>query len=103
VAACAATDDEGIDVQTEAAVLWGVGDEWKVETITLDAPKHGEVLVRMVAAGMCHSDEHVRTGDIISSFPTVGGHEGAGVIEAVGPGVDDLAPGDHVVFGFVPA
>lgn len=90
-------------METEAAVLWGVGDEWKVETITLDAPKHGEVLVRMAASGLCHSDEHVRTGDIISSFPTVGGHEGAGVIEAVGPGVADLVPGDHVVFGFVPA
>ena len=52
---------------------------------------------------MCHSDEHFRTGDLGGIYPIIGGHEGAGVVEEVGPGVTDLAPGDHVVFGFVPA
>src|SRR5450759_4959468 len=94
---------EGTDMETEAAILWGLGDDWKVETITLDPPKTGEVLVRIAASGMCHSDEHLRTGDLGGLYPIVGGHEGAGVVEEVGPGVQDLKPGDHVVFGFVPA
>jgi NDMA-dependent alcohol dehydrogenase len=90
-------------METEAAILWGRGEDWKVETITLDPPKAGEVLVRIVASGMCHSDEHLRTGDLGSMFPVIGGHEGAGVVEEVGVEVTGLVPGDHVVFGFVPA
>ena len=90
-------------METQAAILWGTGEDWKVETITLDPPKAGEVLVRIAASGMCHSDEHVRTGDLPAPPPIIGGHEGAGVVEEVGPGVEGLAPGDHVVFGFVPA
>ena len=50
-------------MQTEAAILWEMGGDWKVETIELDPPKAGEVLVRIAASGMCHSDEHLRTGD----------------------------------------
>jgi NDMA-dependent alcohol dehydrogenase len=90
-------------MQTEAAILWEQGGEWKVETIELDPPKAGEVLVRIAASGMCHSDEHLRTGDLGGIYPIIGGHEGAGVVEEVGPGVEGLSPGDHVVFGFVPA
>jgi len=90
-------------METQAAILWNTGDDWKVETITLDPPKTGEVLVRIAASGMCHSDEHARTGDLPAIAPLIGGHEGAGVVEEVGPGVEDLQPGDHVVFGFVPA
>ena len=52
---------------------------------------------------MCHSDEHVVTGDLPFQLPIIGGHEGAGVVEEVGEGVSWLAPGDHVVFGFVPS
>jgi S-(hydroxymethyl)glutathione dehydrogenase/alcohol dehydrogenase len=59
-------------------------------------------LVRWVAAGLCHSDEHLRTGDIPVRYPIVGGHEGAGVVEEVGPGVTRLAPGDHIVCSFLP-
>jgi Zn-dependent alcohol dehydrogenase len=55
-----------------------------------------------VAAGLCHSDEHLRTGDIPVRFPIVGGHEGAGIVEEVGPGVSRLAPGDHIVCSFLP-
>ncbi len=90
-------------MQTEAAVLWEVGSEWKVEQIDLDPPKETEVLVRLAASGMCHSDEHLVTGDLPFELPIIGGHEGAGVVEEVGAGVTTLKPGDHVVFGFIPA
>ncbi len=90
-------------MQTDAAVLWEDATEWTVETVELDPPKEGEVLVRLAASGMCHSDEHVRTNDLPAPRPIIGGHEGAGVIEEVGPGVSGLAVGDHVVFGFIPA
>jgi NDMA-dependent alcohol dehydrogenase len=90
-------------VKTRAAILWQTGDPWSVEDIELDPPQHKEVLVRIAAAGLCHSDDHVRVGDGFAALPTIGGHEGAGVIEEVGPGVDDLAVGDHVVFSFLPA
>jgi len=90
-------------VKTKAAVLWEVGTEWSVEEIELDPPKDGEVLVRMAASGMCHSDEHLVTGDLPFELPIIGGHEGAGIVEEVGPNVSWLKPGDHVVFGFIPA
>jgi NDMA-dependent alcohol dehydrogenase len=90
-------------MQTEAAILWETGSEWKVEQIDLDGPKQSEVLVRLAASGMCHSDEHLVTGDLPFDLPMVGGHEGAGVVEEVGAGVTTLKPGDHVVFGFIPA
>jgi Zn-dependent alcohol dehydrogenase len=70
-----------------------MGGDWKVETIRLDPPKAGEVLVRIAASGMCHSDEHLRTGDLGGMYPVIGGHEGAGVVEEVGPGVEGLRPG----------
>ena len=90
-------------MKTKAAVLWEVGGEWSVEEIDLDPPKDGEVLVKMAASGMCHSDEHLVTGDLPFALPIIGGHEGAGVVMEVGAGVSGLAPGDHVVFGFIPA
>jgi S-(hydroxymethyl)glutathione dehydrogenase/alcohol dehydrogenase len=93
----------GGDVESEAAILWEPGGEWVVEPIELDPPKEGEVLVKLGASGMCHSDEHLVTGDFPAPVPVIGGHEGAGVVEEVGPGVTDLKPGDHVVFGFIPA
>jgi len=90
-------------MQTDAAVLWETGADWKVERIDLDPPGTGEVLVRLAASGLCHSDEHLVTGDTPMPLPMVGGHEGAGVVEEVGPGVTALAPGDHVVTSFLPA
>jgi NDMA-dependent alcohol dehydrogenase len=89
-------------VKTQAAVLWEPGAKWEVETIELDQPKEREALVRLVATGVCHSDEHFVTGDIPFFGPMIGGHEGAGVVEAIGPGVTSLAPGDHVVTSFLP-
>jgi Zn-dependent alcohol dehydrogenase len=72
--------------------------------VELDEPREHEVLVRMGAAGLCHSDDHFATGDIpVGHLPFCGGHEGAGVIEAVGPGVRGLAVGDHVVTSFIPS
>jgi NDMA-dependent alcohol dehydrogenase len=90
-------------MKTTAAVLWGYGEDWSVEEIDLDPPQDGEVLVAFEATGLCHSDEHVRTGDLPAPLPLVGGHEGAGVVQEVGPGVRDLQPGDHVVASFLPA
>ena len=89
---------------TRAAVLWGPQQEWKVEEMILDDPGPGEVLVDTAFAGMCHSDEHVVTGDLPVPFlPFVGGHEGSGVVSKVGAGVTSLAPGDHVAMSFIPA
>jgi S-(hydroxymethyl)glutathione dehydrogenase / alcohol dehydrogenase len=90
--------------QTRAAVVWGTNQDWKVEDMTLDDPGPGEVLVDTSYAGMCHSDEHVVTGDLPVPFlPFVGGHEGSGVVREVGPGVTAVAPGDHVAMSFVPS
>jgi S-(hydroxymethyl)glutathione dehydrogenase/alcohol dehydrogenase len=101
-------------MQTRAAILWEPHTEWSVEDIELDPPKRGEVLVKLAASGLCHSDEHMVTGDMalppdiaelmgVSQFPVIGGHEGAGEIIEVGEGVTDLAVGDHVVFSFIPS
>ena len=90
-------------MKTKAAVLWEVNTPWSVEEIDLDAPGPGEVLVKLAASGMCHSDEHLVTGDLPFGLPIIGGHEGAGVVQEVGEGVSWLAPGDHVVFGFIPS
>jgi S-(hydroxymethyl)glutathione dehydrogenase/alcohol dehydrogenase len=90
-------------VKTKAAVLWEVNTPWSVEEIDLDPPGPGEVLVKIAASGMCHSDEHLVTGDLPFAPPIIGGHEGAGVVQEVGEGVSWLAPGDHVVFGFIPS
>src|SRR5262252_7573316 len=73
-----------------------------VEDVELGAPKAGEVKVRMAAAGVCHSDLSVINGTIPHPLPVVLGHEGAGVVEAVGDGVTQCAPGDHVIMSFVP-
>jgi S-(hydroxymethyl)glutathione dehydrogenase/alcohol dehydrogenase len=91
------------DMQTKAAILWEVGQPWSVEDIELDPPGPGEVLVKLAASGLCHSDEHLVTGDLPFELPIIGGHEGAGVVEEVGENVSWLAPGDHVVFGFIPS
>lgn len=89
-------------MKTVAAVLHEQGKPWDVVEIDLDPPKDHEVLVRFHAAGLCHSDEHVRSGDSRGRVPMVGGHEGAGIVEAVGNGVDRVAVGDHVVCSFIP-
>jgi alcohol dehydrogenase (nicotinoprotein) len=89
-------------VRTRAAVLRTAPSEWEITELDLDEPKDGEVLVRMMASGLCHSDDHVSKGDAPIRLPLVGGHEGAGIVERVGPGVTRLAPGDHIVTIYVP-
>lgn len=107
-------------MKCKAAVLRGVGVDWEVTDIDLDPPHAGEVLVKMAYAGICHSDEHFHSGDAVPDadmeammrasgvpvpewFPLLGGHEGAGVVAEVGPGVTSLKPGDHVAVSFLPA
>ena len=90
-------------MKTNAAILWEFGGNWEVEEIDLDPPQDGEVLVSWEATGLCHSDEHIRTGDLPAPLPMIGGHEGAGIVQEVGPGVQGLKPGDHVVASFLPA
>ncbi len=79
-------------MKTRAAVLRDMGKDWEIIEMDLDPPKDGEVLVRFVAAGLCHSDDHLRTGDIPVRYPIVGGHEGAGIVEEVGVGVSRSSP-----------
>lgn len=88
---------------TEAAVLWDLHGEWKVQEVELGDPVEGEVRVRLAASGVCHTDDHIVTGDLSQPLPAIGGHEGAGVVEAVGPNVPNLEPGDHVVLVYIPS
>ncbi|OBI87564.1 NDMA-dependent alcohol dehydrogenase [Mycobacterium asiaticum] len=107
-------------MKSRAAVLRGVGVDWEVTEIDLDPPHAGEVLVKMAYAGICHSDEHFHSGDSVPTpdmeqmmraagvsvpewFPMLGGHEGSGIVESVGPEVKTLKPGDHVAVSFFPA
>jgi S-(hydroxymethyl)glutathione dehydrogenase / alcohol dehydrogenase len=86
----------------KAAILYEVKQPLQVEDVDLDNPHRGEVLVRIEAAGVCHSDYHFMNGDLPIGLPCVLGHEGAGVVEQVGEGVTTVAPGDHVVLLFRP-
>lgn len=89
-------------MEITAAVLRDVGAALSVETLQLDPPGPGEVLVDMKASGVCHSDWHVVTGDSKVDLPVVLGHEGSGLVAEVGPGVDHLAVGDHVALSWIP-
>jgi S-(hydroxymethyl)glutathione dehydrogenase/alcohol dehydrogenase len=90
-------------MKIRAAVLEEFGEPLAVQELELAEPKEGEVLVRLVACGVCHTDLYTASGADPSGYaPAVLGHEGAGVVEAVGPGVTLVAPGDHVVTLFSP-
>src|SRR5213082_1128290 len=85
----------------ERGVVLGAPGEVALEEIAVDAPGHGEVLVRIEATGVCHSDLHVIEEDGLGhAYPVLLGHEGAGIVEAVGAGVTSTAPGDRVVLGW---
>ena len=91
-------------MRIRAAVLRHPSEHVEVEDVELDAPRGGEVLVKVAAAGVCHSDVRHADGELGAGlWPAVMGHEGAGVVEAVGEGVTHVAPGDPVAFCFVPA
>jgi S-(hydroxymethyl)glutathione dehydrogenase / alcohol dehydrogenase len=85
-----------------AVILSEVKQRLRIEDVELDPPKQGEVLVKIGAAGVCHSDFHFMNGDLHIPLPCVLGHEGAGVVEEVGEGVTAVEPGDHVVLLFRP-
>ncbi|WP_211333679.1 S-(hydroxymethyl)glutathione dehydrogenase/class III alcohol dehydrogenase [Sinobacterium caligoides] len=85
-------------MKTRAAVAWGPGQPLKMEELDLEMPKAGEVLVRIVATGVCHTDAFTLSGDDPEGiFPAVLGHEGGGIVERVGEGVTSVAVGDHVI------
>ncbi|MFC9935905.1 NAD(P)-dependent alcohol dehydrogenase [Glutamicibacter sp. NPDC127525] len=84
-------------MKISAAVARGHGKPLAIEELELDAPRHNEVRVRMVATGICHTDAVVRDGIYPTPHPAVLGHEGAGVVESVGDSVTTVSPGDHVV------
>ncbi|GAA1201850.1 NDMA-dependent alcohol dehydrogenase [Prauserella alba] len=93
-------------MKTKGALLWEPGTQsgWSVEEIELDPPKQTEATVKLAASGICHSDDHLDTGDIpLDWAPILGGHEGAGVVTEVGDHVAELQVGDHVVCSFLPS
>lgn len=102
-------------MKIRASVCSGLNEPWKTEEVEIDSPHAHEVTVQMAYAGMCHSDEHLRSGDISvdpgilsvfgveSLFPCIGGHEGAGIVVEVGEGVETVSVGDHVAAAFMPA
>lgn len=89
-------------MKTKAAVVHEIGKPIDIVELDLDGPKDGEVLIRYTHAGLCHSDVHIQHGDLPGRLPMVLGHEGAGIIEEVGPGVTRVKAGDHVVCSFIP-
>jgi S-(hydroxymethyl)glutathione dehydrogenase/alcohol dehydrogenase len=89
-------------MKTHAAVLYEPKSRFVIEELTLDEPHQGEVLIHIAASGVCHSDYHLVSGATKHPMPVVIGHEGAGVVEAVGPGVTRVQVGDHVVLNWAP-
>lgn len=85
-----------------AAVLYGYDEPLVIEEVELDPPRQGEILVRMAASGICHSDLHALQGIHPPPLPIILGHEGAGIVEEVGPGVTHVQPGDHVILTWLP-
>lgn len=90
-------------MKIRAAVVSAVNAPITIEQLDLDPPARGEVLVRIAACGVCHSDYHLVTGGTRHPLPVVPGHEGAGIVETVGEGVTAVVPGDHVVLNWAPA
>ncbi|MDE2465538.1 MAG: S-(hydroxymethyl)glutathione dehydrogenase/class III alcohol dehydrogenase [Alphaproteobacteria bacterium] len=90
-------------MKTRAAIAFEAGTPLQIEMVDLEGPKEGEVLVEIKATGICHTDEFTRSGgDPEGAFPVILGHEGAGIVREVGPGVRDLKPGDHVIPLYTP-
>jgi S-(hydroxymethyl)glutathione dehydrogenase/alcohol dehydrogenase len=90
-------------MKARAAVAWAAGQPLEIEEVEVAAPRTGEVLVRIVATGVCHTDAYTLSGrDPEGVFPAILGHEGGGIVEDVGPGVSTLKPGDHVIPLYTP-
>ena len=90
-------------MKTRAAVAWKAGEPLTIETIDIEGPKAGEVLVEIMATGICHTDAYTLSGaDPEGLFPAILGHEGAGIVREVGAGVTSLKAGDHVIPLYTP-
>ena len=90
-------------MKSRAAVAWEPGKPLSIETIDVDPPKEGEVLLRIVASGVCHTDAFTLSGeDPEGLFPVILGHEGGAVVEEIGAGVSSVKPGDHVIPLYTP-
>src|SRR5260221_7137800 len=90
-------------MQTRAAVAWKAGEPLTIEAIEIEGPKAGEVLVEIMATGICHTDKFTLSGaDPEGLFPAILGHEGAGIVRDVGAGVTSVAVGDHVIPLYTP-
>jgi S-(hydroxymethyl)glutathione dehydrogenase/alcohol dehydrogenase len=92
-----------MSITTRAAIARGPHLGWEIADLQLDEPKAHEVRVKLMAAGLCHSDDHITQGDAPVRMPVVGGHEGAGIVESVGPDVQRVKPGDKIVCSYIPA
>lgn len=91
-------------ITTRVSLVRSAPGTYETAEVELDDPRQGEVTVKLAASGLCHSDDHVATGDVpVAVYPYAGGHEGAGVVTAVGPDTPGYEVGDHVVFSFLPA
>ncbi len=87
-------------IEISAAVVYERGGSFQIEQVELAGPGHGEVLVRVAASGICQTDVHARDGYFPIPYPAVYGHEGAGIVESTGPGVEKVRPGDRVIMVF---
>jgi len=92
-----------VSITTRAAVCRVPGQPWEITELELDDPKANEVRIKFFASGLCHSDDHIQKGDAPMRLPVVGGHEGAGIVDAVGDAVTRVKVGDHVTCSFIPA
>lgn len=90
-------------IKSRAAVAWAAGEPLSIEEVDVMMPKAGEVLVKIVATGVCHTDAFTLSGeDPEGIFPAILGHEGGGIVEALGEGVTSVAVGDHVIPLYTP-
>lgn len=90
-------------ITCKAAVCWAAKTDYVIEDVVVAPPRAGEVRIRIVATGVCHTDEYTRSGaDPEGVFPCIMGHEGAGIVESVGPNVTSVKVGDHVVPCYTP-
>ncbi|HEX9829426.1 MAG TPA: alcohol dehydrogenase catalytic domain-containing protein, partial [Bacteroidota bacterium] len=90
-------------MNTRAAVLYKTNTPFVIETLELAPSRKGEVLLKVAATGVCHSDWHLATGATAHPLPVVVGHEGAGVVESIGEGVTRVKPGDHIALNWAPS
>jgi S-(hydroxymethyl)glutathione dehydrogenase/alcohol dehydrogenase len=91
-------------MKSRGAIIRQTPGKFEIVDLEVDDPRQNEIRVKMVASGLCHSDDHMATGDLpVAVYPVCGGHEGAGIVESVGPNTPGFEPGDKVVFSFLPA